>query len=219
MADIFLGLLSANESVNYQIVVIGFMAYMLLLWIVVTIWVYKDAKSRFEGKFMPVLMALLNLLLFFPFLIIYLLVRPHYRDEFDDWHEGGVNIPIVNFTGNDGVVMSFELRVNPKRIAENNDNEMKIDISFDSKDENKRLVEPKAVEVSVPESKKFVVREYLSGILTKLKDKRTQFVGEQTKVVETTTPVTSVLETVIAADTDTVKSEEPRHKKKKKKRR
>ncbi len=219
MADLFLGLLSANESVNYQIVVIGFMLYMLILWIVVTTWVYKDAKSRFEGKYMPALMASLNLLLFFPFLIIYLLVRPHYRDEFDEWHEGGVNIPIVNFTGNEGVVMSFELRVNPKKVAENKDHEMKIDISFDSQDDNKQVVQPKTGEILVQqENKRFAIGEYFSNMMAKLKDKKVTL-AQQTKVEETKVAITEEPKTEAQDTTPAFKAEENRHKKKKKKKR
>jgi hypothetical protein len=73
--------------------------------------------------------------------------------------------------------------------------------------------------VSAQETKKFVMGEYFSGMLTKLKDKKATFVAQQTKVVETNVPVADALKTEVQEATPSVRAEEFKHRKKKKKKR
>jgi len=139
MSDFLLSFLDFNSGVNYGTITFLIVFYVLVLWLIVSIWVYYDAKKRFDNAIIPVVLAVTNFILFFPFLFVYLLIRPVAYDDFDEWLDGGVNVPLVNFTGDDGVEMSFELKIHPKRLANNNDSEMKLDISFDSSDYKKEL--------------------------------------------------------------------------------
>lgn len=140
MTDFLLEFLNFNQNVDFGMVTNVIIAYLALLWVFVSIWVFNDARNRFGNIFVSVLMGLLNLVLFLPFLFIYLLVRPAHREEIEDWYDGGVNVPLVNFVGDEGVALSIELKVNSKKLANAIDPEMKINVSFDSQDENKQLV-------------------------------------------------------------------------------
>ncbi len=150
MIDIILELIDFNESVDYSVVTKIVLAYLVLLWIFVSIWVFNDAKYRFNNMIIAILLGILNLVLSFPFLLIYLLVRPSHRDDDDDFsEEGGVNIPIVNFTKDDGVVISLQLKIDSKKIVED-----KIDYKLDvalTKDDNTVIPGRVEISASIPE--------------------------------------------------------------------
>lgn len=143
VADFFISFIDWNESIDFGFIMSLVLIYILVFWIAVSVWVYKDATNRFGNKVIGILLGIGNFFLFFPFLMLYFLIRPEIMDDFDDWHEGGVNIPIVNFVGEEGIEMSFEMRINPKRLSKQDNGEMKIDINFESDDEHKQLRERK----------------------------------------------------------------------------
>lgn len=126
MVNFILELISFNEGVDYSIVTKIVVVYLVLLWVFVSVWVFNDAKYRFNNLLVAGILGFLNLLLSFPFLLIYLLIRPSHRDEWDDTSDGGINIPVANFTGKDGVVISLQLKIDTKKILEE-----KIDYNLD----------------------------------------------------------------------------------------
>ncbi len=126
MVNFILELISFNEGIDYSVVTKIVVVYLVLLWVFVSVWVFNDAKSRFNNLLVAAILALLNLVLSFPLLLIYLLIRPSHRDEWDDSPEGGINIPVANFTGKDGVVISLQLKIDTKRILDE-----KIDYNLD----------------------------------------------------------------------------------------
>lgn len=152
MNDLILNLVRFNEEVDFTIVIPLTILYFFIFWVIVSIWVYIDSKPRLKSKKRAIAVALLNQIFGLPFLLLYILARPfdesellHVKEEDNDRKmNGGVNVPLVNFTGKDGVVMSLEIKINPENINEKKDTEMKIDVSFDSKDENKQISEIKA---------------------------------------------------------------------------
>lgn len=108
--------------------------YLSLLWVFVSIWVFNDARYRFNNTIIALFLAFLNLFLLFPFLLIYLLIRPSRREDWDDLAEsGGVSIPVVNFTDKDGVVISLHLKIDSKKILDDNA-DYKVDISLNRDD-------------------------------------------------------------------------------------
>jgi len=135
VADFLLEFIEFNKDVDYAQVFLGVVIYFMLFWLAVSVWVIKDAVTRGIKRRYAVLIGMATFLLSIPFLLLYLLARPHFTEEFDEWHEGGVNIPIVNFTGEKGIEMSFELRVHPKNLSKIQNSDMKIGIEFDSKSE------------------------------------------------------------------------------------
>ena len=102
---------------------------------------------------------LLALILNFPTLIFYLIVRPEAEDEHvfymhsdeEASNLGGVNVPIVNFIGEDGFKISLQLKVaNPKAEKDSN---LDINLDWKSNDENMKVEEKKVpAEIKVEES-------------------------------------------------------------------
>jgi len=169
MVEFLLELIKFNSEVpDYSIIIPLIFLYLFSLWLIVSIWVYYDARKRYAKKMMAISMAMLNFILQFPFLFVYLLVRPPDLEESEEWIEGGVNVPIINFTGNEGVVMSLELRINPKAVADAKTPEMKIDVSFDSEDEKKQLINIENKQTGT-EEKTIIVHK--TGFIQKFKSK------------------------------------------------
>lgn len=144
MVDLILELIDFNESIDYSVVSTIVIVYLALLWVFVSIWVFNDARYRFNNSVIAFFLAILNLFLSFPFLLIYLLIRPSHREDWDDLNEeGGVNIPIVNFTGKDGVVISLQLKIDSKKLLEENI-DYKLDVALTKDD---KTVLPGRIEI------------------------------------------------------------------------
>jgi hypothetical protein len=141
MSEILVGFLQLNENVNYNFIIPAIFSYIFLFWVIVSIWVFYDAKKRFVNKRTAMLIALGNIFFMLPFLLLYLLFRPIEEDYIGEPQQGGLNVPIINFIGEDGVAMTLELKINNHKIMPVNSSEMKVDVSFDSNDENKKILE------------------------------------------------------------------------------
>jgi hypothetical protein len=138
IADILVDAVAFNKDFNFGQLLTCTAVYFLLFWLAVSIWVYKDAQRRYVNSDprTPLLIAIFVFFLFFPALIFYLAVRPTDNDlDFLGYGDGGVNVPIVNFLGKDGVSMTLELNIHktPEQLKEMKG--MKIDVKWDSKDE------------------------------------------------------------------------------------
>lgn len=142
-ADFIVEFLQINEEIPFRTVVIGILIYLMSLWFVISVWVYFDARKRYESSITAFLFALLTFFLNFPLLIFYFAVRPDITfEDFDDWEAGGVNVPIVNFMGKQGIEMSLELRVNPKKLRDSHKSpDMNVEIGWDNNDEKFRLID------------------------------------------------------------------------------
>lgn len=140
MTDFLLKFINFNQNIDFEKVTAFIIGYLILLWIFVSVWVFNDARYRFGNIFIALILAIMNLVLFLPFLFIYLLVRPSHREEIEDWYDGGVNVPLVNFVGEDGVALSIELKVNSHKLAAVKDSEMKINVGFNSDDPQKVVI-------------------------------------------------------------------------------
>jgi hypothetical protein len=135
-------IVEGNSEINWSLIIILIGLYFISLWLVISIWVYYDAHKRYEGYVTPVLFGFLVFFLNFPMLIFYFTVRPDLTfEEFDDWEAGGVNVPIVNFMGKDGIEMSFEMRINPRRLRDEEKPDMNIEIGWDNDNEKFRLID------------------------------------------------------------------------------
>ncbi len=211
MNDLILNLVKFNGEVDFTILIPVVLLYFLAFWLIVSVWVFMDSKSRLKSKKKALILSILTFIFGIPFLLLYILARPFdeseilsgFKAEEDDNDDksdksasyGGVNVPVVNFMGKDGVVMSLEIKINPKSIESVSDSEMKIDVSFDSKDESKKIIESNEVLTEKIEELKVEVKNSnnannagkLSGFLKKLfaskkEDKATK--EEIVKVVE-----------------------------------
>jgi len=161
MSSVILDFINLNQNMDYSIIIPAVILYLLIFWVIVSGWLYFDAKRRYRSSKKALIIALLNLVFQLPFLVFYLLVRPYDGEEqfmeteaanaAEQSLAGGVNVPLINFTGNDGVVMTLELKINPSKLATESHPEMKIDVNFESGDPNKQLV-VKPVQTSVSQT-------------------------------------------------------------------
>lgn len=196
-ADVIIGIVDLNEKINYNTVLVCLMIYVIIFWGAVSWWVYKDSRERYVTSYVPMLIAILNYLLGIPFLILYLLVRPIPKDELEEWQEGGVNVPIVNFKGENGIEMSFELRIHPKKLAgDSSAAEMKVDVSFESDDSDKQVVLSPVKEIVNVENKKQLNNFFssLSNLRTKLKKEKAPQPDSQSQDDSTKAPSTLPVE-------------------------
>lgn len=176
MSSAILDLLKINQNVDYTFIIPLIVIYFFTFWLIVCGWVLADAKKKMKSVRKGVLMAVLNFIFGFPFLMLYLLIRPIEGEDEDSVGNdqiGGVNVPIVNFVGKDGVVMSLELRINSDKVATEKASEMKIDVSFQSEDEQKKLLTKSSESDKKPE---IVITETvkgnrLTGISSRIKGK------------------------------------------------
>lgn len=190
MVDFVLDLIDLNEGVDYAVVTQIIIGYLVLLWIFVSIWVFNDAKQRFGKVWIAVLLGVMNLILSFPFLLIYLLIRPSHKDDWEEFgEEGGINIPVVNFSGEDGVVISLQLKINSDKLSDK-DTEYKLDVSLNTEnDDDEPEVFPVIEKVEndnqvqdKPSRVKLIIGK-ISKVFDKLAEKKASFVdniGEMT---------------------------------------
>lgn len=176
MPSLILDLLNFNKTVDYSVIIPLVIIYVLVFWLIVCGWVAFDANKRLHSRIKGVFLGLGALIFGVPFLILYLLIRPMDEDLYVQSEvepQGGVNVPVVNFVGPDGVVMSLELRINSQKMAQEKASEMKIDVSFDSLDENKKVSTPATVDVNSNKPEIVITQTVsgnkLSGISSRLK--------------------------------------------------
>lgn len=164
MNDFILNIVRFNEQLDFNIIIPFVLLYVLAFWVIVSIWVYLDSKVRYLSKKKAVLLAILNQVFGLPFLLLYILARPFVPEEQSTEQlssdNGGVNVPIVNFVGKEGVMMSLQLSINSASLVANSQNpEMTIDVNFNSTDSEKviveKLPEPKEIEYKISKTAKF----------------------------------------------------------------
>lgn len=139
------------------------LVYLGLLWFMFSFWVYVDAKKRYNNTVIAIIFFLVVLIFNFPSLVFYLIVRPD-NDDYLFYHEdnssrAGVNVPVVNFIGQDGnVQLSLELKIAKTETQSNSD--MAIDVAWKSNkgelkvEEKKEIIEVKSVEKKPKDEKK-----------------------------------------------------------------
>lgn len=201
MVDFLLDLLDFNEGVDYSIVSKIIVGYLILLWVFVSIWVFNDAKKRFNKVWIALILGLLNLVLSFPFLLIYLLIRPSHKEDWEEFSdEGGINIPIVNFSGEDGVVISLQLKINSDKLS-NKETEYKLDVSLNAdEDDSEPEVFPVSEKITIEsdntskqERKGLGLKVRSKKIIHAISIKKTNFVDSIRKI-SVTEPVIEVSE-------------------------
>lgn len=139
---------------DFPTILMGVIVYVALLWFLFSFWVFIDAKKRYKNTKLGVVFFLVVLIFNFPALVFYLLVRPEDEGEFvvlpaDHLHNKGINVPVVNFIGKDGIVnLSFELRISNEALVGAQDMAINIDWKSDKKEfEKVNNVEVKKEEV------------------------------------------------------------------------
>lgn len=134
MLDTLVQLLDGS---NFSKILFFLIAYIVVLWFVFCIWVLFDARKRYKKFFLPILFFIIVLIFNFPALVFYLIVRPEIDEENvfylhggSEEISGGVNVPIVNFIGEDGNV---EMTINLKFAKPTQKiSDMRINVGWES---------------------------------------------------------------------------------------
>ncbi|MEO6728460.1 MAG: hypothetical protein ABIM99_00910 [Candidatus Dojkabacteria bacterium] len=168
-------------SIDFAKIFIFVAIYLLVLWLLICVWVYNDAMKRFKAMHLAIIFFMLCLVLNFPALIFYLIIRPESEEEHvfymhsdeEASNLGGVNVPIVNFIGEDGFKISLQLKVaNPKADKDSN---LDINLDWKSNDESMKVQEAPKKEIKVEET--VVVKENKQenkpGFTAKIKNAQT----------------------------------------------
>lgn len=145
----FLGrIIDFNEqSINFDALFTVCFTYFFVLWLIISLWVGIDSWKRFNNRIVGLAFFLMTLILNFPILIFYFIVRPEFKyEEYEEWDAGGVSVPVVNFVGKKGVEMVLELKINPSKVSAEIQPDMKVDVSWDSKKEDMKVEEKKEEE-------------------------------------------------------------------------
>lgn len=120
--EFFLNLLEVNEGVNYALIIALVVGYVFFTWFVVTVWVFYDARKRYEGVFFALFFSLFILPLNVPGLICYILIRPEHTLEEDYYINlalgGERELRPIYFDGDKGFDISLNLSVQPKQAEE-----------------------------------------------------------------------------------------------------
>lgn len=113
LAPKIIKIVKANEQVNYNAVWLVVLLYILVFWLVISIWVVNDAQKRYGTRKMAILWFLLVFILNIPFLILYLALRPdplwdELEKEVNGHHD--IHLPVVQLQDGRRVVISLETR-------------------------------------------------------------------------------------------------------------
>ncbi len=101
-----------NSELDFNEVGKLFLIWIAALWVVFCVWVFVDAKKRYKSMAWAFFFFFAVLILNFPALVLYLIIRPeneenhviYLANETSSSITGGVNVPLINFTGEDGLV-------------------------------------------------------------------------------------------------------------------
>ena len=135
MNEFILSLIDTNQGINYNLVIIGVLAYLAILWIAICIWVYTDARKRYESIIYPIIIFLFVLVFNIPALIFYVMIRPDFTFEEEELLEAAVynrkKLEPIIFSGTEGFDISLNLRVIPRRNEDGQSkHEMDLDVSW-----------------------------------------------------------------------------------------
>jgi len=179
MSSTILDFIKLNEKIDYSFLIPLAVLYVVGFWILVSVWVYIDSKKRIERKRNRVLILICNLVFGIPFFLLYLLARPFDREEQEEINDA-INVPLVNFTGKDGILMSLELKISPSLVAggatSSFDAKMKVEVETSDKFKTEEKITEKIDPVVIPMSKpqKSNVINLFKGLLKSKEEKTIQ---------------------------------------------
>lgn len=195
--------------------------YLALLWFMFSFWVYVDAKKRYNSTIIAIIFFFAVLIFNFPSLVFYLIVRPDNDDFiFYNGEEGnsrsGVNVPIVNFVGQDGKVqLSLELKIANSAAEVSPD--MSIDVAWKSPKETFKVEEIKKEQPAEKENigksepkKKLDFKKHKDAINSSLRKAKSRLGKLKPKfsLPKKTEPVTANAENATVKSKDKAKTEQ-----------
>lgn len=179
--DFFIDAIEFNKDLPFTQILTCVVIYFVLFWFAVSVWVYRDAQRRYVNSDprTPILIAFMVFILFFPALVFYLAIRPSDNDlDFVGYGDGGVNVPIVNFVGKDGISMSLEINIHKSPEQIKSLNGMRLDVSWDSDNKDMQIVSKQEGDEKTKsefwikvDEKLSVIKEKVQNIKSKIKNK------------------------------------------------
>lgn len=143
------GLINFIENGSLEVLSRFFILYLLVLWILFPVWVYLDAKKRYESSYIASIFFIFILPFNLPGFIFYLIIRPdnHHDAHIQgaDNYDGAVNIPVANFINDKGIMMSLNLTINNEILK--HDQSINMNVNFDA---DKELLQTKQLVVNQP---------------------------------------------------------------------
>jgi len=155
------------KNIQFEYVAIIVAGYIFAIWLMVTAWAARDASRRYSGRFTAALWAIAILVLGFPALMFYFVIRPEVGEEQETGYaSGGLQVPLINFIGkNNEMLFNLQIKINPDELTQAVQ-DMKVDIEWLSKDKNKEIsistIEAEAKAVSAKAN-------YLQSLLNKFR--------------------------------------------------
>jgi|GEM_PF-5438500 len=111
-----------NKGLDFQIVGLAIGVYFLLLWVILCVWVIKDATARYNSTISAILWGVAVFIFNLPALILFLVVRPDKLDIVDGNADritsDTVAIPVADFVNSDNeIVLGVQIKINPKTLT------------------------------------------------------------------------------------------------------
>lgn len=162
MSEFFLNLIKTNEGINYGFVFLLVGLYMIAFWLIVCFWAWFDSNKRYKNKAMPFLIFIFILLMGFPALIFYIIIRPEHTKEEQEYVDqafrvNGIETEKIDIKGGDGFNILLNLEVIPKSEGEGQE----LKVGMDWKPVNKELTQ-------IPKEKKLIKTEKSSTSMKKV---------------------------------------------------
>lgn len=150
MVDFFLNLIKVNEGIDYAFWISICVAYFFIIWFIVCIWVFSDARRRYESTITCVLFFIFTILFGPPALIFYIMIRPEHTLEEDYLINlalsGEKELKPIYFDGEHGFDISINLSVQPKSGAQD-EHKMNMSVQWMPQQGTPRL-QTKQIEVT-----------------------------------------------------------------------
>ncbi len=184
MFNFLINILESN--IDYKTVLVLLFFYLGVLWLLFCFWVFLDSQRRYHKFYLAVFFFIVVLLFNFPALIFYFIIRPEKEEEnvlyVNHDHElAGVNVPVVNFIGKDGLELSLQIKIN--KTVENADMKVNVDWVKEENEEytSKKVLDTNTKEIESKNSTDVVANKVSSkarGLLSNVKNKGKSFLGE-----------------------------------------
>jgi hypothetical protein len=163
-----LNTVTGQQAPDFNFVLSLLVIYVLALWLAFCAWVFLDARRRYARWYVALFITLIVLVLNFPALILYLIVRPEDEEVGTFAARGGLEVPVVNFVDANGEVkLALNLQIYPNQ---NPKADMNISVGWDSerRDIAVKRSEPNTIN-HAEKDEKFSFGSWKDKALSKLK--------------------------------------------------
>lgn len=131
MLDVLLSVV--DSGIDYKVIMVFALLYLVLLWLVFSFWVLTDARKRYKNPLIALVLFWIVLILNFPALIFYLIVRPEKEDDnalhlYHHDEVGGLNVPLVNFGTEKGLSMTLQLKLEPGVLIATSKDDLEVHV-------------------------------------------------------------------------------------------